>query len=191
MVKKTLLLFSALVMLGCSAKKDKCGVRESSDFAQLFTKDEIYDKSLKNTHKAQLMASFETKALLTATYLNPVFAQRNCKKRFKNQMKDGEYFFIGVFITNSEQSEFNKKGYRLTLNGHLPIDIQLLDENDPLRYEMPMMNNWSTYYKVKFPIVKKEELTLIFENNRFGKDILTYQREKKKALFEPLNKLSK
>jgi hypothetical protein len=191
MVKKTLVLFSALVMLGCSAKKDECGVRESSDFSQLFTKDEIYDKSLKNTHKAQLMASFETKALLTATYLNPVFAQRNCKKRFKNQMKDGEYFFIGVFITNSEQSEFNKKGYFLTLNGHLPIDIKLLDENDPLRYEMPMMNNWSTYYKVKFPTVKQDELKLVFKNNRFGKDILTYKKEKKKVLFEPLNKLSK
>jgi len=191
MVKKTLLLFSALVMLGCSAKKDKCGIAENSDFAQLFTKDEIYDKSLKNTHKAQLMASFETKALLTATYLNPVFAQRNCKKRFKNQMKDGEYFFIGVFITNSEQSEFNKKGYLLTLNGHLPTDIKLLDDNDPLRYEMPMMNNWSTYYKVKFPKVKKEELSLVFENNRFGKDILNYQKEKEKVLFEPLNKLSK
>ncbi|RUM69757.1 MAG: hypothetical protein DSZ07_03955 [Sulfurovum sp.] len=191
MVKKILLLLSALVMLGCSAKKDKCGTKEYSDFAQLFTKDEIYDKSLKNTHKAQLMASFETKALLTATYLNPVFAQRNCKERFKNQMRDGEYFFIGVFITNSEQSEFNKKGYQLTLNGHLPIDIKLLDDNDPLRYEMPMMNNWSTYYKVKFPKVETEELTLVFENNRFGKDILTYQKEKPKALFAPLNRLAK
>ena len=191
MVKKTLLLFSALVMLGCSTKKDECGTKESSDFVQLFTKDEIYDKSLKNTHKAQLMASFETKALLTATYLNPVFANRNCKKRFKNQMKDGEYFFIGVFITNSEQSEFNKKGYRLTLNGRLPIDIKLLDDNDPLRYEMPMMNNWSTYYKVKFPTVNQQELKLVFENNRFGKDMLIYQKEKKEALFEPLNRVSK
>jgi len=191
MVKKISLLLSLFIMFGCSSKKDKCGTREYSDFAQLFTKDEIYDKSLKNTHKAQLMASFETKALLTATYLNPVFAQRNCKKRFKNQMKDGEYFFIGVFITNSEQSEFNKKGYLLTLNGRPPIDIKLLEENDPLRYEMPMMNNWSTYYKVKFPTVQKQELKLVFENNRFGKDMLIYQKEKKKALFAPLNKVSK
>ncbi|SFV67395.1 hypothetical protein MNB_SV-14-1592 [hydrothermal vent metagenome] len=189
MIKKILLLSFALLILGCSVKKDKCGIKETSDFAQLFTKDEIYDKSLKNTHKAQLMASFETKALLTATYLNPVFAQRNCKKRFKNKMKDGEYFFIGVFITNSEQSKFNTKGYTLTLNGNLPIDIKLLDDNDPLRYEMPMMNNWSTYYKVKFPTVNSKNLTLVFENNRFGKDILTYEKEDDdKSLFKPLNK---
>jgi hypothetical protein len=102
-------------------------------------------------------------------------------------MQDGEYFFIGVFITNSEHSEFNKKGYSLTLNGHVPVDIKLLDENDPLRYEMPMMNNWSTYYKVKFAPSSKEILTLVFENERFGKDILTYKKETDKSLFLPLN----
>ena len=191
MVKKISLLLSLFIMFGCSVKKDKCGVREDSNFAQLFTKDEIYDKSLTNTHKAQLMASFETKALLTATYLNPVFASRNCKKRFQNQMKDGEYFFVGIFITNSEkESKFNEKGYRLTLNGRAPTEIKILEKDDPLRYEMPMMNNWSTYYKVKFPSVKTKELTLIFENNRFGKDILRYSKEDK-VLFESLKGLDR
>jgi hypothetical protein len=191
MVKKTLLFISLILLLGCSVKKDKCGLREDSNFAQLFTKDEIYDKSLTNTHKAQLMASFETKALLTATYLNPVFAERHCKKRFKNKMRDGEYFFIGIFITNTDkESKFNEKGYRLTLNGELPIDIKLLEKDDPLRYEMPMMNNWSTYYKVKFPAMKTKELTLIFENDRFGKDILKYSKEEK-PLFEPLKGLDR
>jgi len=185
MYKKIFLLLSTLVMVGCSTKQDKCGVKEHSDFGQLFTKDEIYDKSLKNTHKAQLIASFETKALLTATYLNPVFSQRKCKERFTHQMKDAEYFFIGVFITNSKSSEFNTKGYRLTLNGQEPIDIQLLDKDDPLRYEMPMMNNWSTYYKVKFSIIKGKELNLTFENDRFGKDVLNYSKGET-PLFAPL-----
>jgi hypothetical protein len=40
-------------------------------------------------------------------------------------------------------------------------------------------------------MVKQDELKLVFKNNRFGKDILTYKKEKKKVLFEPLNKLSK
>lgn len=190
MYKKTFLFLSTLLIVGCSSKQDECGVKEHSDFAQLFTKDEIYDKSLKNTHKAQLIASFETKALLTATYLNPVFAQRNCKKRFTNKMRDAEYFFIGVFITNSKSSEFNTKGYRLTLNGKQPSDIELLDKDDPLRYEMPMMNNWSTYYKVKFPIVMGNELKLIFENGRFGKDILSYSKGEK-SLFPSLLNSSK
>jgi len=187
MYKRTFLFLSVFLILGCSGKQDSCGVKEHSDFAQLFTKDEIYDKSLKNTHKAQLIASFETKALLTATYLNPVFAKRKCKKRFRNQMADAEYFFVGVFITNSKSSEFNTKGYRLRLNGREPIDIKLLEKDDPLRYEMPMMNNWSTYYKVKFPIVEENELKLIFENDRFGKDILEYSKGEKELFPSLIN----
>ena len=133
MYKKVLLLASVLVVLGCSQKKDKCGIEDKSDFEQLFTKDELYHKALINTQKAQLIASFETKALLTATYLNPVFQNRPCKKHFKNELKDGEYFFVGVYIPNSEKNEFNTKGYSLTLDGEKPIEVKKLDKDDPLR----------------------------------------------------------
>ena len=190
MYKKLLLLSTLLLIVGCSAKKEECEVREQSDFGQLFTKDEIYHTSLVNTHKAQLMASFETKALLTATYLNPVFERRNCRKRFKNNMEDAEYFFVGVYITNSEKHAFNTRGYALTLNGLKPIEIKELDRNDPLRYEMPMVDNWSTYYKVKFKKSSKKDLILIFENDRFGKDILNYSKGEK-PLFESLVGLGK
>jgi len=185
MYKNVLLLASILFISGCSQKQDECGTQEKSDFAQLFTKDEIYHTSLVNTQKAQLMASFETKALLTATYLNPVFEKRACKKRFKNEMVDAEYFFVGVFIPNSENHEFNSKGYSLTLNGLKPIEIKELDKNDPLRYEMPMVDNWSTYYKVKFKKTPKNDFSLIFENDRFGKDVLNYSKGEK-PLFESL-----
>ena len=185
MHKNILLLTSALVIAGCSAKKEECEVREKSDFGQLFTKDDIYHNSLVNTQKAQLIASFETKALLTATYLNPVFEERDCKKRFTNKMQDGEYFFVGVYIQNSEKHAFNTKGYSLTLDGLEPIDIQELEKNDPLRYEMPMVDNWSTYYKVKFKKSPKNDFALIFENDRFGKDILNYSKGEK-PLFESL-----
>jgi hypothetical protein len=179
MHKKLLLLSAALLIAGCSAKQEECAVRETSDFGQLFTKDEIYHISLINTHKAQLMASFETKALLTATYLNPVFRRRDCTRKFKNNVEDGEYFFVGVYITNSEENEFDTRGYSLTLNGFTPIEVKKLDKNDPLRYEMPMVDNWSTYYKVKFRKSPKKKLTLIFENDRFGKDILIYSKDQK------------
>jgi len=190
MYKQLLLLSTVVLIAGCSAKQEECKVRDKSDFGQLFTKDEIYHTSLVNTHKAQLMASFETKALLTATYLNPVFERRNCRRRFKNNMDDAEYFFVGVYITNSEKHEFNTRGYSLTLNGLTPVEIKKLDKNDPLRYEMPMVDNWSTYYKVKFRKSPKKDLTLIFENDRFGKDILNYSKGEK-SLFESLEGLGK
>ncbi len=178
-------LILVLFIVGCSAKKEECDLRDKSDFGQLFTKDHIYHNSLVNTQKAQLMASFETKALLTATYLNPVFEDRKCKKRFTESMSDGEYFFVGVYIDNSETNEFNTKGYSLTLNGLPPIEIKKLDKDDPLRYEMPMVDNWSTYYKVKFQKSPKKNFTLIFENDRFGRDILHYSKEEK-PLFDSL-----
>jgi len=190
MYKKVLLLAFTLVVLGCSHKKDECGIQDKSNFGQLFTKDELYHKALINTQKAQLMASFETKALLTATYLNPVFQNRPCKKRFKNELKNGEYFFVGVYITNSKTNEFNTKGYSLTLDGSEPLEVKKLDKDDPLRYEMPMVDNWSTYYKVKFKKTNKNNFHLTFENDRFGRDILNYSKGEK-PLFDSLVDSSK
>ena len=190
MYKRVLLLASALMVFGCSQKKDGCMVQDKSDFEQLFTKDEVYHIALNNTQKAQLMASFETKALLTATYLNPVFKNRPCKKYFKDELKDGEYFFVGVYITNSKKNEFNTKGYSLTLDGSKPLEVKKLDKDDPLRYEMPMVDNWSTYYKVKFKKTNKNNFCLIFENDRFGRDILNFSKGQK-PLFDPLTDSSR
>jgi hypothetical protein len=166
-----------------------CTIKENSNIAQLFKQDDIYHISLLNTKKAQLIASLETKALLTATYLNPVFDYIDCKDSCMSNPNE-EYFFVGVYITDSEDHEFNTKGYQLKLNGNTPIGIQKLDKHDPLRYEMPMINNWSTYYKVKFPYVKGDELKLTFENDRFGRDELTYSRNEK-PLFDSLTDLGR
>ncbi len=173
MHKKILLLSSLLIISGCSTIE-----KNSNNVSQLFTKDDIYHISLINTHKGQLIASLETKALLTATYLNPVYTHDNCKN-FCMNVEGGEYFFVGVFISNSKSHRFNKKGYSLTLEGKKPISIKKLDKDDPLRYEMPMVDNWSTYYKVKFPATDKKEFKLIFENDRFGKDELFFSKNAK------------
>ncbi len=166
---KRILLLSILLILTA------CGRKNMSDISQLFKKDEIYHTSLINTQKGQLIASFETKALLTATYLNPVF-KKNGHKNFSIDVSDGEYFFVGVFITNSKTNRFDEKGYSLTLNGKKPIEVIKLDKDDPLKYEMPMVDNWSTYYKVKFPTMHTKKLKLVFESDRFGKDVLIFRK---------------
>jgi hypothetical protein len=171
MYKKILLLSTLLIATGC-------GTKEGANTSQLFNKDEIYHVSLLNTQKAQLIASFETKALLTATYLNPVFTKESCKN-FSVDVSGGEYFFIGVFINGSKVNHFNDKGYSLKLNGMKPIEIKELDKDDPLKYEMPMVDNWSTYYKVKYPTINEKRLNLVFESDRFGKDVLTFIKNKK------------
>ena len=172
MYKKILLLSTLLIISACSTK-------EGDNISQLFTKDDIYHISLLNTQKAQLIASLETKALLTATYLNPVFTKENCKN-FSVNVYGGEYFFVGVYINGSKTNHFNDKGYSLKLNGMKPIEIKELDKDDPLRYEMPMVDNWSTYYKIKYPTVNSKELNLVFESDRFGKDVLTFTKVEEK-----------
>jgi uncharacterized membrane protein YobD (UPF0266 family) len=172
MYKKILLLATLLTLTACNIKED-------SNIAQLFKKDDIYHISLLNTQKAQLIASLETKALLTATYLNPVYAHANCKN-CRISIKNGEYFFIGIYINNSKTHHFNNKGYALTLDGVAPIEIKKLDKDDPLKYEMPMVDNWSTYYMVKFPRSNMSKFNLIFESDRFGKDTLEFEQAKKK-----------
>jgi hypothetical protein len=183
MYKHILLCLSLLFILGCSAKKEASYTKDVS-------KDEMYHSSLVNTQKAQLMGSLETKALLTATYLNPIFTERKSKKEFNEPMHDGEYFFVGVYITDSEEQQFNTQGYSLTLNGLEPIEVVKLEKGDPLHDIMPMVDNWSTYYKVKFEKSSKDNFSLIFENDRFGKDLLNYSKEEK-PLFESLRGSSK
>ena len=168
MYKKVLLIAILLTVTGCNIKED-------SNIAQLFKKDDIYHISLLNTQKAQLIASLETKALLTATYLNPVYAHSNCKN-YRIPIENGEYFFVGVYINNSKTHHFDNKGYSLTLDGAKPIEIKELDKDDPLKYEMPMVDNWSTYYRVKFPRNSIKKFNLIFESDRFGKDVLEFEK---------------
>ena len=183
-IKKGFLMYKKILLLSSVLLFSACSIKENSNIAQLFKKDDIYHISLQNTKKAQLIASLETKALLTATYLNPVFDHIECNEACQSNPNE-EFFFVGVYITDSEVNEFNSRGYSLKLNGKKPLGIQKLEKDDPLRYQMPMINNWSTYYKVKFPKVKGNDLNLTFENDRFGKDTLTYSKNEK-PLFESL-----
>lgn len=173
--KKILLLVSMLLFISCSEKN-------KSNMKQLFHQDDIYHISLLNTQKAQLIASLETKALLTATYLNPVYTRDSCNGRVDScahlckTIYEGEYFFVGVFIRDSKKHQFNNKGYSLTLNGIEPLEVKKLEKDDPLKYEMPMVDNWSTYYRVKFPSTDLKKFNLIFSSDRFGIDKLEFSK---------------
>ncbi|MCK5853620.1 MAG: hypothetical protein KAG56_00275 [Sulfurovaceae bacterium] len=169
MYKKTLLL-SLIFLINACSEKDK------SNISQLINKDDIYHVSLLNTQKAQLIASLETKALLTATYLNPVYTRENCN-HLCMEIEDGEYFFVGVFIRDSKTHHFQDKGYSLTLNGAKPLEIKKLEKDDSLRYEMPMVDNWSTYYQVKYPTADLKNFNLLFSSDRFGTDKLSFLKE--------------
>ena len=186
MYKSSLFVISMFLFFGCSMTHKEHESQAKSDLSQAFSNDETYHRSLVNTQKAQLGTAMETKALLTATYLNPVLMPKKLdEQKFEFDMDDGEYFFIGVHIVDSQEHVFNAEGYSLTLNGFEPLEVIQVDTNDPFYDKMPMIDTWSTYYKVKFKKSPKDNFSLIFENDRFGKDILNYSKGEK-ALFDSL-----
>ncbi|MGE4399728.1 MAG: hypothetical protein AB7D29_09435 [Campylobacterales bacterium] len=132
----------------------------------MFKKDEHYEKALKETRNAQIINSMETKAKITATYLNPLYPSR---------YSDAEYFFVGVYIPDDydkkEESGLYNKDYSLSMTvaakkeelklgeqAALPSTVQAkivetivkLDQNE-LYKKMPHTDAWSRYYVVSFP----------------------------------------
>jgi len=175
MYRRIILLLILLLLSGCLKSE-----MDNSKLSKLTKRNDIYYMALLNTKKAQIIASFETKALLIATYLNPIFRDKNrCSICFDTS--NGEYFLVGLFINGARESKFNKSGYSIALNGVAPEDLKEVDRDDPLLKEMPMVNNWSSYYIAKFPKQRGDILKLIFKSDIFGEDILEFKKSLKES----------
>lgn len=146
-MKKYLLssLCVALMVTGCAKTA-----------TALFQKDEFYERSLTFSRKADLLNSFETKAIVSATYLSAV------SDEYK---KMGSVFVVGVYITN----DFNDKNRSGLLNPEFALrmdnnisaqTIQPLAKEDPLLKKLPFINNWAKYYLVTFPQSDKPNVEL-------------------------------
>ncbi len=167
MNKKLLLLIFTILFSSCSKNSI-----ENSKLNKLTKRDDIYYTALLNTQKGQIIASFETKALLIATYLNPIFNDRECSICLDTS--DGEYFLLGVFINGDRDNNLNGDGYVVSLNGVKPLELKELDRDDPFLKNMPMVNNWSKYYIAKFPKLNRDKLILNFKSDTFGEDNLKF-----------------
>lgn len=139
---------------------------QSYNALDMFKKDEHYENALKETRNAQIINSMETKAKITATYLNPLYPSR---------YSDAEYFFVGLYIPDDydkkEESGLYNKDYSLfvrmpakkenlklgeksaqdtIVNAKIVETIVKLDQNE-LYKKMPHTDAWSRYYVVSFP----------------------------------------
>jgi len=149
-MKKIFLFLSVLVIIfnGCSVKN-------------IFKKDSLYEKTLKYTQRAQIVNSLETKALIDAVYLNPLY-----KNKFKNPT-----FLIGVY--NSFNNKLINNEFDLTLNNQHPIKIS---KNIPkfIPYKLyPFYNEWMTYYLVEFNQTN-EPYIITYKSKHWGEVKLTF-----------------
>jgi len=135
-------ILTVLVLSGC----------QTYNAFDMFKKDDSYEKALIETKNAQIINSLETKAKLSATYLNPLYP---------SEYKDAEYFFVGVYIPDDYDSPkdaglFNKE-YKLVMKdikGDIqPKNIEQIakKEQNKLYKQMPHTDTWSKYYIVSFP----------------------------------------
>ncbi len=149
-------LLALLLFAGCSSKDLK-----------VFAEDKPYVEAMRYTKKGDILLSLEDRAMIIATYLNPLKKQ-----------DDKEYFFIRVYIDNDYEDEkraglFNPH-YSLSLNGKKPLKITKLSFDSDIVKSMPFVEPWYHLYLVTFPKVKEKELKLIFQNDRAGKVLLTF-----------------
>ncbi|MGE4294474.1 MAG: hypothetical protein AB7E49_02095 [Campylobacterales bacterium] len=121
-----------------------------------FTGSATYADALPHTQRGEIADRFESKALLTASYLNAIYPQ-------DARYQDGEYFFVGLYIDKDFQGEkagINNPLYNLTLNGQPYESALKVEENDELLKLMPLVNRWSRYYIVRFKTQPSHELSL-------------------------------
>lgn len=160
----SILSFIALLtMTGCADKG-------AFDF---FKMDAAHERSVEQLRTGSILLSLETKAIISALYLNPVYP---------DQYKDSEYFIAAIYFENDirgiKQRNMNDIGYHLTLNGKEPVEVEELRENDLRRNLIPVRNTWNRYYMIRYKSFSEGTLALQLENNLTGSVVLNYQKGK-------------
>ncbi len=164
MLRKSLIAVCVLFSVGCSSKSG----------LGIFSSDSLYEKGLEYTHVGDIVNSFETKAILNATYLNSTDSDK-----YNDQFQN---FLVGIYITEDneeiENKFLNNKKYLLTLNGSDFNKSRDLNVSDDLWDHIPLKNPHAKYYVISFK--KKENLTpllLEYSHQSLGKVTLSFQAE--------------
>ncbi len=148
-----------IFLSGCAKKEE----------LKIFSVDRPYAEALRWSKKGDIAISLENKALLIATYLNPIQKKR-----------DKEYFFVRVYIDNDfeepKKAGLFHPGYFLKLNDQKPLEIKELDFESELAKRMPFVQKWYHIYLVTFPKTQSKELRLIFGNSAYGTTTLPFQK---------------
>ena len=135
MKKTVFFIVAAALLIGCG---------RSAFFD--FTSSATYAKALPYTKRGEITDQFESRALISASYLNAIYPD---DKKYAAQ----DTFLIGLYIANDfdkSKSGINNPFYKLTLNKQPYSKAELLDKNSELIKLMPLINRWSKYYIVAF-----------------------------------------
>jgi hypothetical protein len=134
--------------------------------------DPLYQKGLNYTKIGQIINNFETKAIINATYLNPI------NSKWDNQYNN---FLIGIYIFNDSDDEktnfINNPNYILSLNNKISTKIKLLQKTDELYEHIPLFNPHAKYYLVSYKKDGNINLNLVYTNKFFGATTLKFMAQ--------------
>lgn len=154
----------AFVFAGCT----------NNSALELFKKDELFEKALIYTKKGDVINSLETKAIVNATYLNPV------DDEFKSKTK--ESFIVGIYIVDDEIKEDKKyiknPSYKITLNDKNATDINEINSTHKMYSHIPVKNTWAKYYCINFDKNESAKiLKLKYSHKTFGNVVLKFDAD--------------
>ncbi len=149
-----------VLLSGCSSKNTLSNIN----------KNKMYELSIVNTRKAILKGVDGSKAIIIATYLNPL--------KIDMIDKNKEVFLVGVYIENSQKNSDNNPFYQIKLNNDFDMDsMKKINITSKYIKMIPIVNKWAEYYLIKFPVKKTRKLTLLFENKIGSKAVLNFEKE--------------
>ena len=161
MYKRLLSLMTVMLFWGCSSKEEKILLHS-------YEHNNTYHKQLQKTEKIQLYEGRNTKAMLTATYLNPTLKENN-------QTSD-EKFIIGVHLEDEAVEALQTEGYRITLNNKVAKEVRPLENNDTKLKNISFVTEWGSYYEVSFPHTQGRAFSLVFASELYGKGSLNFSK---------------
>jgi hypothetical protein len=149
MFKYILIALGVIFFTGCETK-----------LKNVLKQDPQYVQTLQNTQRGNIVNSFETKAIIVATYLK--------------DDENGTHFLIGVYNDDEEigiqEGGLFNKNYSLTLNELNSSKISVIDEKKLKELGIknyPFYQKWMKYYNVDFPKSKKP-YNIEYKNNLYG-----------------------
>ena len=146
-MRKIVFVLLALFFTACSIK-------------DITSKDKLYDKVLIYTKRGEIVSSLETKALIDAVYLNPLY-----KDKFHNPT-----FLVGVY--NDFDNTLINEEFNLILNNKPPLEINSTIPKFVLYKQFPFYNDWMKYYVVEFN--KTSPLILEYKSKHWGETKLRF-----------------
>lgn len=180
-VPKELLLAGILLLYGgCSSKNEK---QLEKSFKESVLTSGV---KMQKTQKAELFQDKEAKVVITATYLNPdeSFADE--------EWRVNEKFIVGLYEAGRSAGslELMSTDQNLTINLEFPPEDEVVEKEkrvfvakgtsrsplmvkklypgDPLLANIPLVNNWNTYFYVEFPHSPKNNFSLSYKNKIYG-----------------------